>query len=178
MQKLILPCFVIFLIGCGPKSIPYSQNTESIEPNETAQTHYEWGLKYAKSGDLAQAITEFKLAIEHEPRWAIPHYNLGSVYGNRGLLDKAISSWERATQLDTDFAKAHYNLAVAYAVKAENTLGSGGKRIYIEKAIVSLREAIRVDKSTLTAAKMEIAFDSIRDLPEFMTLIKENKPAQ
>lgn len=176
MRNLILPCFVLLLIGCGPKSIPYSQNTESIEPNQTARTHYAWGLEYAKAGDLSQAVTEFKLAIAHEPRWAIPHYNLGSVYGNMGVLDKAIISWERATQLDTDFAKAHYNLAVAYVVKSERTLGSGGKRTYIEKSIVSLREAIRVDKSTLTAVKMEEAFDSIRELPKFKELVKSTEP--
>ena len=178
MRNLLLACFVLLLFGCGPKSIPYTQNTGSIEPNEAARTHFEWGLEYAKAGNLPQALTEFKLAIKHEPRWAIPHYNLGSVYGNRGLLDKAISSWERATQLDTDFAKAHYNLAVAYAVKSENTLGSDGKRIYIQRSIVSLQEAIRVDKSTLTAAKMEEAFDRIRDIPEFKILMKETSPAQ
>lgn len=176
MRYTLLSCFVFLLIGCGPQSIPYSQKTNSVNPNETARTHYEWGLEYAKAGDLSQAVTEFKLAIEHEPRWAIPHYNLGSVYGNMGVLDKAIIAWERATQLDPDFAKAHYNLAVAYAVKAKNALGADGKLIFIEKSIASLREAIRVDKSTLTAAKLEEAFDSIRELPEFKELVKSTEP--
>ena len=176
MRYVLFSSFVLLLIGCGPKSIPYSQNTDAVDPNEAARAHDNWGLEYAKAGNLSQAVTEFNLAIENEPRWAIPYYNLGSVYGNMGHLDKAIIAWERATQLDTDFAKAFYNLAVAYAVKAENTLGSDGKRLLIEKSIVSLRESIRVDKSALTAAQMEEAFDSFRNLPEFKVLFKKVEP--
>lgn len=175
MRILLLSCYVLIIIGCGPKSIPYSQNADTSEPNASARAHYEWGIEYAKTGDLTQAVTELKLAIENEPRWALPHYNLGSVYGNMGQLDKAIRAWERATQLDTDFAKAYYNLAVAYAVKAENTSRTGGELVFIEKSIVSLRQSIRVDKSALTAAKMEEAFDNFRDLPDFKTLFKETE---
>ena len=178
MRHILLTSFIFLLIGCGPKSIPYSQKTNAIVPSELARVHDQWGLEYAQAGDLSQAITEFRLAIKHEPRWAIPHYNIGSVYGNMGMLDNAISAWERATQLDPDFAKAHYNLAVVYAVKSEKTLGSGGKRQYIEKAIISLREAIRVDKSALNAANLEEAFNSIREIPEFMTLFEKRKQVQ
>ena len=176
MRYIVLFSFALFLFGCGPKSIPYSQNTDTPDPNEVARRHDNWGLEYAKAGDLLQAITEFKLAIENEPRWAIPHYNLGSVYGNMGELDRAIIAWERATQLDTDFAKAYYNLAVAYAVKAENALGSDRKLIYIEKSILSLCQSIRVDKSALTTAQMDEAFDSFRDLPDFMLLFEDLEP--
>ena len=80
------------------------------------------------------------------------------------------------TQLDTDFAKAHYNLAVAYAVKAEEELRSGEKHLFVEKSIVSLRESIRVDKSALTAAQMEEAFDSFRELSEFRALLETTEP--
>ncbi len=175
MRNLLLSCLVLIIVGCGPKSIPYSQISDTSEPNEAARAHYEWSIEYAKAGDLSQAIAELNLAIEIEPRWALLHYNLGSVYGNMGLLDEAISAWERATQLDTDFAKAYYNLAVSYAVKAEKESRSGAKHIFIEKSIVSLRESIRVDKSALTAAQMEEAFDSFRDLPEFKELFKDVK---
>lgn len=178
MRYTLIFCLVLFIIGCGQKSIPYSQNADSPEPNDVARRHDNWGLAYAKVGDLSQAISEFKLAIESEPRWALPHYNLGSVYGNLGLIDNAIVAWERATQLDTEFAKAYYNLAVVYAVKAENALGSDGKRRFIDQSIDSLREAIRVDKSTLSAVNMEEAFDSIRNLSEFKALFKETKTKQ
>lgn len=176
MQNLLLSCLVLIIVGCGPKSIPHSQISDTLKPNAAAQAHYEWSIEYAKAGDLSQAVTELNLAIEIEPRWALLHYNLGSVYGNMGLHDKAISAWERAKQLDTDFAKAHYNLAVAYAVKAENESRSGAKVIFVEKSIVSLRESIRVDESALTALQMEEAFDSFRDLPEFKALLEATEP--
>ncbi len=176
MRHTFISCLVLIVIGCGPKSIPYSQNVDTPAPNEAAYKHDNWGLEYAKAGNLSQAVIEFKLAIQFEPRWAIPHYNLGSVYANMGKLDKAIAAWERATQLDTDFAKAYYNLAVVYAVKAQKALESDGKRVFIEKSILSLRQSIRVDKSALTAAKMEKTFNSFRNLPEFKALIEATEP--
>ena len=171
MKDILIISFVLLLIGCGPKTIPYTQNTDTVEPNEAARAHYDWGLEYAKAGHLHDALTEFRLAIKIEPLWATPYYNIGSIYGNMGELDHAIKAWERATQLDSDFAKAYYNLAVAYAVKAENALGSDLKKAFIEKSVLSLRQAIRVDKTALTAAQMEEAFDGIRDLPEFDDII-------
>ena len=152
---------MLCLSACGPKAIPYSQSTDAPEPNAVAVAHYNWGMAYANDGNFGQAVTELSLAIQHEPGWVMPFFTLGVVYGNLGELDKAIQVWERATQLDADFAKAHYNLAVAYSHKAEKGL-----------SIASLREAIRVDKAALSAAKTEPAFDNIRNTPEFQELEK------
>ena len=175
MRFTLLPCLVLLFIGCGPKSIPFSQKTDVPEPSEAARAHYQWGLDYAKIGKLQRAETEFKMAILLEPRWAIPYYNLGSVYGNMGEINQAILAWERATQLDTDFAKAHYNLAVAHAVKTDEEHLFPSKRTFIEKTLVHLREAIRTDKSAKDAAKMESAFDNIRELPEYKALIQSTE---
>lgn len=173
MKPLLIFCLSALLIGCGLKNIPYSQNTNSSAPNEAALSHYNWGLAYAKQGDFAQAVTEFKLAIQNEPGWAIPYFNLGAVYGNMGDVEQAIRAWERATQLDVDFTKAHYNLAVAYSLRSD-----GSQVTDIEKSIASLREAIRTDESALSAAKAEPAFDKIRDLPEYKALIHVSEPKQ
>ncbi len=158
---LLMIGLMLCLSACGPKAIPYSQSTDAPEPNTVAVAHYNWGMAYANDGNFGQAVTELSLAIQHEPGWVMPFFTLGVVYGNLGELDKAIQVWERATQLDADFAKAHYNLAVAYSHKAEKGL-----------SIASLREAIRVDKAALSAAKTEPAFDNIRNTPEFQELEK------
>ena len=76
--------------------------------------------------------------------------------------------------MDVDFAKAHYNLAVAYSLRADGSQVAAD----IEKSIASLREAIRTDKTTLSAAKTEPAFDKIRDLPEYKTLVQTSEPKQ
>ena len=166
LVALLLVIGLIFsLTACGPKPIPYSQNTEGSEPSEVAVAHYNWGMAYADQGDFARAITELTLAIRNEPGWVMPFFTLGVIYGNQGELDRAIQAWERATQLDADFAKAHYNLAVAYSHKAEKTL-----------SIASLREAIRVDEAALAAAKTEPAFDLIRNTPEYQELERGSRP--
>ncbi len=161
---LLIIGLMLCLTACGPKAIPYSQSTDAPEPNDVAVAHYNWGMAYANDGNFGQAIMELSLAIENEPGWVMPFFTLGVVYGNLGELDKAIQAWERATQLDIDFAKAHYNLAVAYSHQAEKGL-----------SIAALREAIRVDKAALSAAKTEPAFDNIRNSPEFQELEKDTE---
>ncbi len=156
---LLITGLMLYLTGCAPKAIPYSQNTDALEPNEVAVAHYNWGIQSAENGNFAQAITELELAIQNEPGWVMPFFTLGVIYGNQGELDRAIQAWERATQLDTNFAKAHYNLAVAYSHKEENA-----------RSIASLREAIRIDKAALTTAKADPAFEHIRNTAEFQAL--------
>ena len=173
MKSLLLFCAFCILIGCGLNTIPYSVETTSQEPNEAAQSHYKWGLTYAKNGDHIQAISEFKLAIHNEPGWALPYYNLGAVYGNMGELYEAILAWERATQLDPNFAKAYYNLAISYSTQVEDSSGRN-----LEKAIISLREAIRIDKEYLASVNNEPAFDRLRNLPEYKELIQSTEPKQ
>ena len=158
---------MLSLTACGPKPIPYSQNTGALEPSEVAVAHYNWGMAYADQGNFRQAITELTLAIQNEPGWVMPFFTLGVIYGNQGELDRAIQAWERATQLDADFAKAHYNLAVAYSHKEEKTL-----------SIASLREAIRTDEAALAAAKTEPAFDGIRNTPEYQELERGSRLKQ
>ena len=157
---LLITGLLLCLTACAPKAIPYSQSTDAPEPNEVAVAHYNWGIESAENGNFAQAITELELAIQNEPGWVMPFFTLGVVYGNQGELDKAIQVWERATQLDADFAKAHYNLAVAYLHKEEKT-----------RSIASLRKAIQIDKEALPSAKVDPAFDDIRNTPEFQDLL-------
>lgn len=179
MRSIVIFCsLLMLLIGCGLNKIPYSQNTDVPKPNQSARSHYNWGLTYAEKGDLEQAITEFKLAIQKEPGWAILYYNLGAVYGNQGEVEQSILAWERATQLDADFGKAYYNLAIAYALKATEPLNDTWQVADIEKSIASLREAVRIDKKTRSMAQTEQAFDQIRHLPEYRKLIQNNEPNQ
>lgn len=161
MKGIIAISLLLCLAACGPKSIPYSDSAGAPEPSDVAKSHYNWGVEAAEDGDLAQAIVELKLAIQNEPRWAMPYFTLGVVYGNQGEFDLAIPAWERATQLDAGFAKAHYNLAIAYAVKRQKAM-----------SIASLREAARLDKAALAAAKAEPGFENIREMPAYQELMK------
>ncbi len=156
---LLITGFALYFTACGPKAIPYSENTDAPEPNEVAVAHYNWAMASVKNGNFDQAIMELHLAIQSEPGWVMPFFTLGVVYGNQGELDKAIQVWERATQLDGDFAKAHYNLAVAYSHKEEKA-----------RSIASLREAVRIDQTALSSAKTDPAFDNIRNTPEYQEL--------
>ncbi len=167
---LLVACLILCFTACGPKSIPYSQGTDAPKPSKAAKSHYNWGLTYAKQGNLEQAVTEFRLAIHYEPRWALPYFNLGATYANWDKLDQAIVAWEHAAHLDPDFAKAHYYLALVYSVKAGKVSQQSLPGSYIAKSIASLREAIRLDKAVFSAAEAEPVFEAIRNTPEYQAM--------
>ena len=69
---------------------------------------------YRKSGDLAAAEEEIRLAIEILPtsKWAYRH--LGDVYSTAGEYDQAISMYEEVLELDPQDSQAHVLLGVIY----------------------------------------------------------------
>lgn len=151
---------VLFLVGiscshgaCAPRA--------SINPPDAAVAHFNWGLDYANQGDLDQAITEFKLAIKRDVRWAKPYYNLGVAYSMQEKWNHAIFAWKRTIYIDPGYASAHYNLARAYA--------RGNQR---DLSITHLRDAVSHDKELIMAIQSDQNFDTIRESREFQEFIR------
>ena len=133
----------------------------SIKPPDAAIAHFNWGIDFASQGELDQAITEFKLAIKRDVRWAKPYYNLGVAYSRQGKWNHAIFAWKRTVYLEPDYANAHYNLARAYALKNQRDL-----------SIASLREAITLDDKFIEAIRNDQNFDKIRQSQGFQEFIR------
>ncbi len=81
-----------------------------------------------------EAITEFRKAIELDPRYALPHYNLGVALREQGKTEEAIAEYRKAIELDPRDASPHYNLG--------NALHGQHKT---EEAIAEYRKAIELD---------------------------------
>ena len=146
---------MLFLIGIGCYHSACAPRA-SVNPPDAAIAHFNWGIDYASRGELDQAITEFKLAIKRDVRWAKPYYNLGVAYSRQEKWNHAIFAWKRTIYIDPDYASAHYNLARAYA--------RGNQR---DLSIAHLREAVSLDKKFVAAIQTDQNFDTIRQSREF-----------
>jgi tetratricopeptide (TPR) repeat protein/ferredoxin len=64
-----------------------------------------------RSGDRAEALHQFDLAIEIDPRNADAHMGRGALLAAAGQLEDAAASLKSSVELDPDSAAAHNNLA-------------------------------------------------------------------
>ena len=90
----------------SPDILRYIEDQSSIY-NERA-------IDFFRQKRLAEAITEWRRAIEVTPDVAELHHNLGNAYARQGALREAIDSWEQALQISPDLAEACNNLGYAY----------------------------------------------------------------
>lgn len=82
-----------------------------------AQAHSNLGTVLHEQGKNDQALLEFKLAIELDPRGSIgPYNNVAEIYMSRGELTQAIEYLSLAVELDPDASAVPYaNLGHCYA---------------------------------------------------------------
>lgn len=111
------------------------------QPNY-ARVHNRMGAELLKAGKPAEAVAQFKLAIEADPTHAGAYNNLGIAYERLGD-DEAQSQFERAVQLMPDFTHAHFNLARMLMKK-----GRDGE------VVVELNRTIQIDPNHVDALNM------------------------
>lgn len=151
---------VTLLIGIGCYQSACAPRA-SVNPPEAAIAHFNWGIDYASRGELDQAITEFKLAIKRDVRWAKPYYNLGVAYSRQERWNNAMVAWKKTVYIDPNYANAHFNLARAYA--------RGNQR---DLSITHLREAVSLDKKLAEAMQTDQNFDGIRQSKEYQEFVR------
>ncbi len=73
------------------------------------------GLAAERSGDTAQAFSDFRAAAADDPSNLYAHYDLGYIYQERGDSADALTQYRRALSIDPKFDDALYNLGVLEA---------------------------------------------------------------
>jgi tetratricopeptide (TPR) repeat protein len=88
----------------------------SLPPDDenVKQAHNLKGLIAQRYDRLDEASSEYRHAIQLDPRFAPPHTNLGNVLRQQGKMDEAIAEYRLATQLDPKSAAVHTNLGNAF----------------------------------------------------------------
>ncbi len=73
------------------------------------------GLALASEGKPAEAIDQYRRALQIMPDYAKAHNNLGVALAGESRWGEAIEHYERALQLEPDYAEVHNNLGIALA---------------------------------------------------------------
>lgn len=118
--KLLL---CLFVAGCGTYS--------------PLDSHYNRGVEYYDDGRAAEAIREYKLAIEDDPGNYRAHYNLAVVYHDQGKKDLAAQEYLEVIRLDPNNARARVSLASLRADEGKD-----------EEALKLLEEAAAADRDS------------------------------
>lgn len=86
---------------------PKSPINPQPEAKSTQEMHYDLGVAYLESEMYAEAIIEFRKAIDLDSDFVAPHVGLGTVYLEMGQLDDAENAAREALRIDanTDAAR-------------------------------------------------------------------------
>jgi tetratricopeptide (TPR) repeat protein len=122
---------------------------------EAAVKHYNRGVELHQSGFLNQAITEYRSAIEAEPRMEEAHSNLGLIYAAQRNYTKAIEAFNKALSLKPARPKTLNGLGTV--------LYARGK---VQEAMEKWKQAIAIDPQFASAYyNMGNALESEKDYP-------------
>jgi len=83
--------------------------------------HGNLGVLLKRKGDLQNAISYFKNALQLKPDYPDAHYNLGNAFKDQGDLTAAIASYNAALQLKPNNPEAHSNLGNALQERGDLT---------------------------------------------------------
>jgi tetratricopeptide (TPR) repeat protein len=83
-----------------------------------AQSYYRLGIIQQQKGQSAEAVVNFRKAVDLDNSLAPAYLNLGILLSGARRYDEAKSELTRAIRLDSTYAKAYYNLGLVYAEKA------------------------------------------------------------
>ena len=79
--------------------------------------HYKAGLKLFGENKHAEAIAEYKRALELSPDWEDALHALAMAYMGAGQFDDAIATGKRILELNPEDAFAHTSLSMFYQRK-------------------------------------------------------------
>ena len=131
---------VLLLMGLAWRQTSYWRDSETLWTHTLAYTthnflpHNNLGLALAQKGQVDEAVTHFRKALEIKPDYANAHQNLGVALEGRGQSDAAIAHYQRALELKPDYPDiTHNNLGSALA-----------RRGQLDAAIVHFRKALEL----------------------------------
>jgi tetratricopeptide (TPR) repeat protein len=150
-----------------------------------AQSHLDRGSDLARAGHYREAIVEFQVAIDSDPRLALN--NLGVVYGSLGQWPEAERAYRRALALGEDgttlanlgalhLRLGHLSQAEQYFRKADNPAGlaqiAQARHQYAKAEELYLRARATGESAELLHNLASLYHDTGRD-PEAMPLFEK-----
>ncbi len=144
-MKIIYPLLIIVwtvLIGSSITSAGTESGTRKEPPSSIATRYLEKGEEYFHQGRFAEAIAEYKRAVESDPGFAKAHIFLGDAYFQAGNFREAIVHYDEAIKLDPGRAEAYSWKGDALAAQSSFT-----------EAIKSYKQALQIRPAYKIASK-------------------------
>ncbi len=117
---------------------------------------------------LYEILQLFNKSINLDPYNPLFYTNRGITYSELARYEDAQNDYEKAININDDFSFAWYNMACYYAIpKLRKNVPDGESK----RAINCLRKAIKKTTFWKSQAAKDDDFDSIRNDPEFQSLI-------
>jgi len=121
VKKLWAPAAILILVGCMLATEIELQNWRTDEAlfshavavtrnNEIA--HLNLGVVYEKQGRTADAMREYRVALQINPRRAHTHNNIADLLDTAGQPEAARTEYEAAIALDPNALEAHLNYGI------------------------------------------------------------------
>lgn len=107
---------------------------EAVEKSPgNMKVYNNYGKALAETGNLDDAMVQYKKAISMEPNYVEAHANLGVALAGKKKVEEAVWHFLKALKIQPDNSNAHYNLGYV--------LARNGK---LEEAIHHLSESVRL----------------------------------
>jgi len=90
-----------------------------INPNDCAEAYVHRGLAYVRKSDLAQAVSDYSMAIRIKADYVKAYVFRGRAYGAMGDFERAFSEYKKAMGIDPNNGEIFYNRAKTFFLKKD-----------------------------------------------------------
>ena len=159
---LFLPILILLLMFSGDtiKRTPIDHN-DPANNRRMGFFHYNEGNKALKEGKWEDAVSNYKMALHHNPDSIETHVNLSTTYMRMELYDSARETLEALEKKSPTNPLLFYNLACYYSLTNQ-----------VEPGLVALQQAVASGYKNMAEIKKDPDLENLRNYSGYAEWIR------